>query len=67
MHQQHTAQLEMLRAAKLAEAINQKAPRGTELFLFPAGIRYDKMMRRLGIRRHMNFDEALHVALFCNV
>ena len=26
MHQQHTAQLEMLRAAKLAEAINQKAP-----------------------------------------
>ena len=67
MHQQHTAQLEMLRAAKLAEAINQKAPRGTELFLFPAGNRYDKMMRRLGIRRHMNFDEALHVALFCNV
>ena len=29
MHQQHTAQLEMLRAAKLAEAINQKAPRDT--------------------------------------
>lgn len=27
MHQQHSAQLEMLRSAKLAEAINQKVRR----------------------------------------